>query len=177
MTSPMLQPSQATLRDLFKYANGEMLWRTYPSQGRRKESAGCFSKGRNRTVIWITSCGGLFPRSRLVWIYHHGSIPAGYVLDHINGDSTNDRIENLRAVTQAVNLQNLHGPRKDNKVGVLGVCRKAVKYLAQIMVGGQSHHLGYHKTLGEASAAYQNAKQRLHPGCPTTKESEPTDAP
>lgn len=176
MTIPT-QPSQATLRDLFKYSDGELLWRTYPSQGRRKESAGCFSKGRKRTVIWITACRGLFPRSRLVWIYHHGSIPTGYVLDHIDGDSTNDRIENLRAVTQAVNLQNLHGPRKDNKVGALGVCRRAGKYLAQITLGGVNHYLGYHTTIMDASAAYQSAKQRLHPGCPKPKESESTNAP
>lgn len=42
----------------------------------------------------------------LVWILHNLEIPEGIVVDHINIDPSDDRIENLRLLTNAQNLQN-----------------------------------------------------------------------
>lgn len=39
-------------------------------------------------------------RSALVWEQHHGEIPEDCVIIHINGNQQDDRIENLRCVTQ-----------------------------------------------------------------------------
>jgi len=36
---------------------------------------------------------------RAIWMQHHGDIPEGHVIHHINGDHYDDRIENLAAVT------------------------------------------------------------------------------
>jgi len=55
---------------------------------------------------------------RLIWLYVYGSWPE-YV-DHIDQDRTNNRINNLRDVTHAVNTRNK--PKyKSNKSGVTGV--------------------------------------------------------
>lgn len=43
---------------------------------------------------------------RIVWLLHNGSISQDVVIDHIDGDSLNNKIENLRAVTTSFNCKN-----------------------------------------------------------------------
>lgn len=38
----------------------------------------------------------------LVWVYHHGDVPEDYVVMHKNDDQSDNRIENLEAVTISV---------------------------------------------------------------------------
>lgn len=48
---------------------------------------------------------------RLIWIWHHGAIPKNYLVDHIDGDPTNNHIENLRLATPTQNMLNKRHPR------------------------------------------------------------------
>lgn len=43
-------------------------------------------------------------RSRLEWEKHHGPLPKGHIIFHINGDIKDDRIENLELLSRAENL-------------------------------------------------------------------------
>jgi hypothetical protein len=49
-----------------------------------------------------------FVMSRVIWKYHKGVEPKG-VIDHINGDSTDNRIENLQDITQKQNVNKQAG--------------------------------------------------------------------
>ena len=61
-----------------------------------------------------------------VWLYNYGDLPE--ILDHIDGDPTNNRISNLRAVTSRENNLNSVYPWKPNKyTGVPGVCMDSLK--------------------------------------------------
>ena len=44
-----------------------------------------------------------FRAHRIIWVYHHGRIPEGKVINHIDGNRTNNRIENLEVVTYSEN--------------------------------------------------------------------------
>ena len=44
------------------------------------------------------------PLSRLVYVWHKGDIPDGYVVDHIDNDSFNNNIDNLQILTVEENL-------------------------------------------------------------------------
>lgn len=55
---------------------------------------------------------------RLVFLYHHGWLPTE--LDHINGNRSDNRIENLRPVTREQNMGHRGRPR-NNKSGFKGV--------------------------------------------------------
>ena len=57
---------------------------------------------------------------RVIWIINNGDIEDGYTVDHIDGNKLNNDINNIRVITQGLNLRN----RKINtssKSGVTGV--------------------------------------------------------
>ncbi len=70
---------------------------------------------------WNIGFKGRFAHiNRIIWQLFNGKIPDGFVVDHIDGNSLNNKIENLRIVTKEKNARNLK-KRKDNKSGVTGV--------------------------------------------------------
>lgn len=152
--------SRERLHQLFEYRDGNLYWRIDRGvNAKAGELAGKMNKGRRYVGLDYR----LHPVYRLIWIYFNGSID-GHV-DHINGDKNDNRIENLRVVTHAQNMQNMRKATKRNKLGLLGVKlhKQSGLYQATIMVNGKSHSLKYHKTPEAAHAAYLEAKRRLHP--------------
>lgn len=57
---------------------------------------------------------------RVIWQLIHGTIPDDMVIDHINMDGSDNRLSNLRCITQTQNVRN--GKKKShNKTGITGV--------------------------------------------------------
>lgn len=83
---------------------------------------------------------------RLAWMYVHGELPE-MDIDHINGNTADNRIENLRLVTHQQNMCN-RKRRSDNSSGYPGVYfnKSANKWHASIRVEGKRIHLGYFKS-------------------------------
>ena len=99
---------------------------------------------------------------RLAWFFVYGSLPDG-VIDHINGQRTDNRIVNLRCVNQIENTHNTHKPTRLSKSGIRGVYKNYVgSWIAQITAHGQKIHLGSFQTAEEAEKVYLGAKSRLH---------------
>lgn len=77
-----------------------------------------------------------YPAHRLIWLMVYGAFPNG-VIDHIDHDEHNNRLSNLREVTQQENNRN-YPKRVDNSSGVTGVwerkdvSKKAKRYIAEI---------------------------------------------
>jgi hypothetical protein len=102
---------------------------------------------------------------RIAWAFVHGRWPEGQI-DHINGNHSDNRIENLREVTQSVNCQNQRRAKRQNRTGLLGVSpSKWGAYIAQINIRGERTYLGTFKTAEEAHQAYVKAKRAHHEGC------------
>lgn len=57
---------------------------------------------------------------RVIWEMHYGIIEQGKFIDHIDGDRTNNKLDNLRLVSRAGNARNCT-PRYDNTSGTVGV--------------------------------------------------------
>jgi hypothetical protein len=102
---------------------------------------------------------------RVVWEVVHGDISEGMQIDHRNGDRSDNSIENLRLVTPEGNVQNQRRPKRQNKVGYLGVSQFRGKYRATIVVAGKQIYLGAFDSPEEAQEAYTRAKRNLHPAC------------
>ena len=79
-------------------------------------------------------------------------------MDHINGNTKDNRLENLRLCTQAQNLQNSIKKKKGYSI-YKGVCKRkdTGKWNAYICLNGRLKHLGFYKEEIEAARAYNEA--------------------
>ena len=100
--------------------------------------------------ITIGICGKMYMAHRLAWLYVNGEFPNGQI-DHINRNRKDNRICNLRVVSNQLNQTN-RTVQKNSTSGYTGVSFKNNKniYESHIMVNGKSIHLGCYKTLKDA---------------------------
>lgn len=115
------------------------------------------SRGEKRAVIKIN--GVTYYASRIAWFLFYGEQPT--VIDHINGNPTDNRIENLRNVTQSENSKN-HGKTTNGSGFPCGV-RSLVsgRFQARITHNKQIVYLGAFDSVDEASAAYKQKREHL----------------
>lgn len=101
-----------------------------------------------------------FYAHRVVWAWHYGAWPTG-TIDHINHDTTDNRILNLRDVTHNTNSKN-QTQSKRNTSGTTGVhwVESRGKWVAQIVAEGRCIFLGRYTTLKEAAQVRKNAEIR-----------------
>ena len=146
------------LHELFEYRDGELFWKTKRPSIRVGDRAGWVSGNGYRNVNVVGKTVG---EHRVVFAMHHGYFP--YHVDHIDGNITNNRIENLRPATKAQNSMNckLH---KSNKSGVKGVYWNKLRntWNAQLESKGKKIHVGVFKTIEEASKAMVDARNKFH---------------
>lgn len=102
---------------------------------------------------------------RLAYLYVYGKLPNNHI-DHINQDKTDDRICNLRDVSQKENNRNV-GIQKNNASGVTGVWwnKRKNRWIAEIKVNYKKIHLGSFKDIQKAKKARKEAdvKYGFHP--------------
>ena len=68
----------------------------------------------------VSHAGSNWFSARVIWIMHNGHLDNEYVIDHIDGNTLNNNLSNLRVVRQTLNNRNA-SMRKDNSTGVCGV--------------------------------------------------------
>jgi hypothetical protein len=123
--------------------------------------------------------------SMVKWYYHNGyavrthrsgkkqeslkmhrvilDVVAGEQVDHINGNSLDNRRCNLRVATQSQNNKNA-SKRKDNTSGFKGVSyhKKCKQWVAYINCDGKRTYLGLFASKETAAKAYNNKAIDLH---------------
>jgi hypothetical protein len=96
---------------------------------------------------------------RIVWMVFHGEIPSN-VIDHINGNKSDNRIENLRIASPTLNNVNRHMFK--NKCGLRGIKQSSSgKWQAAIKINRKSKYLGTFPSKEEAYEAYKNAANTI----------------
>lgn len=84
------------------------------------------------------------------------------LVDHINGDTKDNRRENLRVCSNAENLRNRKRPPTDNKTGVMGVCfcPATGKWAAEIRLNQKRIWLGRHADFATAVNVRREAEKK-----------------
>ncbi len=167
LTMPLWEPLPAAqVAEAFAYdaETGVVRWRT-TGKGRHAKKDGVvgFKKGGTQYLM-VKFHGKTLPLHRLAWCLHHGAWPE-QLIDHINGEPGDNRLENLRMGDKQLNAENQRRARADNSSGVLGVRAHGNKFRAQLRTGGRTVYLGLFATKDEAHHAYVQAKRALHAGC------------
>ena len=140
MLLPKEQITQELLQEYLNYNpnTGHLTWRKKLCNktivGRR---AGSAVKGRDNRIIKIF--GQVFIEHRLIWLYVYGYYPQKHEhIDHINHNEKDNRICNLRLVSQKENNKNL-SKKITNTSGTTGVWvskrNGSKKYMAEISTG------------------------------------------
>lgn len=84
--------------------------------------------------------------------------PCGHklVVNHIDGDKTNNKLSNLEIVTQRENA-NLKRFKSSSKYVGVNWYKRSDKWVAKIWINGKKKHLGYFTNEYDAHLAYEKA--------------------
>jgi hypothetical protein len=155
---------QKTLHELLSYDKSTGIFRWKKSRRGVKINKN-LGTDNGFGYLRITVLGKSYYAHRLAWVYVHGKWPENEI-DHINGDKSDNRIKNLRDVTQIQNAQNKVIPSSKNKSSVLGVSwhKRAKKWQAHICIYKERKYLGLFDSIEKAHESYLNEKNRIEYG-------------
>lgn len=133
-------PETEFLNSVFIYKSGKLYWKINRSSNARKgqEAGSLDSKGYR----FIRLNKKAYRTHRIIWKMLKNEDPLGEI-DHIDGNSLNNKIKNLRIVSHQENLKNCK-LRKDNTSGITGISfnKKRKKWVSYMHINGAMINLG-----------------------------------
>lgn len=157
--------TQAMVREMFDYRKDGNLVRRHSIMGNGNYAGrvvGTKPSGERNFRYSTTKVSGQhWCVHKLIYMYHYGVVPAQ--LDHINRDTTDNRIENLRVASPASNMQN-RNLFKNNTSGCKGVSwnKRIGQWQTYIQVDKRLKHLGYFDDLELAALVAMEARDKYH---------------
>lgn len=146
------------LRSLTEYLDGVLVWK---ESYRRRKKDRAIGTPHNRGYREASFNGKRYLLHTLVFAYHHGYLPK--MVDHIDGDRSNNRIENLRECTYKENGYNSK-KRSDNTSGHKGVSwsKAANKWCVRLKIKESYKHLGVYEDFELACLVVDEARSKYH---------------
>ena len=145
--------NQKLLHKHFYYEDGFLKWKLPTNQS---ISIGSIAGSKNKkTGYWsVGLCGRPYVLHRVIYMYHHGDIDDGLVIDHIDRNKDNNKIGNLRCVTTQVNNFNV------DRNGVRRL--PSGRFQARIKTDGKLESIGTYDSFDEARRVYILEKKLRH---------------
>ena len=161
----LVEMNQERLKSLLDYnpETGKFIWRVSKRRGVKagSEAGNINSNGKYRC---IGIDGKKYSAHRLAWLWYYGRWPEDQI-DHINHNPDDNRIENLREVSNQENQRNRRLSR-NNTSGRVGVHwhKMEEKWRASIKSNGKNIFLGRFKEKEDAIKAREEAevKYKFH---------------
>lgn len=138
--------------DIFEYDSGRLI---------NKKTKHTYHNLDRDGYIRVRILGKEYRAHRIIWSMFNGEIPEGMLVDHIDGNVSNNTISNLRLVTRQQNNANSSGLQgRDLPKGI--TLNPSGKYRARLHHKGITYSLGTFKTVQEASQAYNDKTLELN---------------
>lgn len=153
------------VKQRFDYSpdTGEFRYRdNFSAKARKGKVAG--NKPGSDAYLYIGIGYKRYAAHRLAWLYMTGAWPVGEI-DHVNGDTSDNRFSNLRDVTPSQNQFNQRIP-KNNTSGVKGLhwLKRKNKWRASVASTRQGFngYLGVYSSKEDAIKAIKLGRKLLH---------------
>jgi hypothetical protein len=157
--------TQAELQERFEYRNGTLFRKKAVHKYPAGSAVGSIVTGGvarpDKKYLQTKIQGKCYAVHRLIFMYHNGYCPDQ--LDHINRDSLDNRIENLRPATSSQNMMN----RKlfsNSKSGYSGVSwhKASGKWFVYVDSNKRRRNIGYFEDLELAALVASEARDKYH---------------
>lgn len=155
------RPTIEELREYLDYdpETGALFWKKRPSPKIQQGQLAGVTARNSYGYKQVRLRGYALQVHRVVFALHHGRWPTP-CCDHIDGDRTNNRADNLRECSVSQNQQNRRLSR-NNTTGVKGVRRLSGGYLAKVEISRRAHTKWFRR-LEDAAAYVKQLREQLH---------------
>lgn len=163
-----MELTQEICHQLFIYDDGKLINKVNRGNLAKKGSiAGCLHKRKNtknKEYFVVKINKKVYLQHRLIFLMFYGYLPEyPDQVDHIDGNSLNNRIENLRKVTASQNSQNrkIIGKNKSGASNVV-IHKQSGKWQASIYIDKKIKYLGLFENLNDAITARKKAENKYY---------------
>lgn len=150
-----MTPEQA--REHFSYDPLTGAIERLDSSLKRRAHTGTLNRRKDTSYVVLCVARKKLYAHRIAWLIAVGSIPPDMVIDHIDGDGTNNRLSNLRAVSKTINQRNRRRPHNGSVTGVAGVTPHRGGFVVYLPAG----YAGWKKDFFEACCIRKSGEARL----------------
>jgi hypothetical protein len=146
------------LQNTFEYKNNCLYWKNCKRNGWNGKKAGSIHLDG---YVYIQLEKIKYKEHRLVFLLFNDFLPK--FIDHINGNKSDNRIENLREANHSENMMNTK-IRITNKTGIKGVNwhKASNKWTVQLMVNQKKKYFGIYDDIELAELVAIEARNKYH---------------
>lgn len=151
---------QEKFNEAFEYKEGSLFWKVGNTNAIKigQEVGTEFPRGYRR----VSLAGKIYTVHRVIWTMFHGTPPKEIHIDHINGNASDNKIENLRLATNSQNCCNRR--MKPNNTGIKNVSfiKECQKYRVALQANKKRKFFGYYEDLELAEFVALEARNKYH---------------
>lgn len=153
--------TQAEAKCLFEYRDGRLFWKIRPANRIKIGDKAGGTNGKKEPYLRLRIKEKRYLVHKIIFLIHYGYMPE--IVDHIDGDISNNAIENLREATKEQNRQNSR-TNKNNTSGSKNVFwQKSNKHwLVRLRCNGRKIDCGTFKEFELADLVAHEARSLYH---------------
>lgn len=144
------------LKEFVYYEDGCLKWLDGTRAGHKKNEEIGYITSKGYKAVLVDGKKHLV--HRLIWLWHYGEFPKE-TIDHINHDKLDNRIENLREVSNAENHKNMGRVKGNNPYNNVYYSKQKKKWY--VRVGADATYYGIFDTVEEAISMALTARDSL----------------